>query len=103
MLLWCLTVWRLLQGLGRQAVGFRINLVCFYVIALPSAGLFGFLLHWGVEGLYCGLILGAASQAAAYSYYTSSVDWEEEAQNARCRVQAVAASAVPSTLLAPEP
>jgi len=84
-----------MQGLGRQAVGFRINLVSFYVVAIPSAYLFGFLLHWGVEGLYCGLILGASCQAAAYLYYTSSVDWEQEAQLALYRVQAVAASAEP--------
>jgi MATE family multidrug resistance protein len=84
-----------LQGLGRQAVGFRINLVSFYVVAIPSAYLLGFLLHWGVEGLYCGLILGATCQATAYFYYTSNVDWEQEAQIAVCRVQAVAASAAP--------
>ena len=88
-----------MQGLGRQSIGLRVNLVAFYVVAIPAAYLFGFVLHWGVEGLYCGLILGATVQAACFTVFVSRLDWREEAQKAVDRVKAVA-TAVP---LAAEP
>ena len=77
------------QGLGRQSIGLRVNLVAFYVVAIPAAYLFGFVLHWGVEGLYCGLILGASVQATCFTVFTSQLDWKEEAQKAVNRVKAV--------------
>ena len=67
--------------------------MAFYAVAIPSAGLFGFGLHWGVEGLYCGLILGATVQAIGYSMHLRTVNWRREAEIAALRVEEVAASA----------
>lgn len=78
-----------LQGLGRQAAGFKVNLVAFYVVAVPVACVCGFVLHWGVEGLYCGLILGASTQAIGFCLYLRKVDWVDEARKAVLRVEAV--------------
>lgn len=66
--------------------------MAFYVVAIPFAGAFGFLLHGGVEGLYCGLIMGATVQAIGYSLHLRKVDWEAEAEAAVARVQQVASA-----------
>ena len=81
-----------MQGLGRQLTGLKVNLVAFYVIAIPSAALFGFVFHWGVEGLYCGVILGATAQAIGYIHHLRKVDWDMEAERAAVRVQEVVQS-----------
>lgn len=76
-----------MQGLGRQAFGLRVNLVAFYIVAIPAAYCFAFPLGWSVEGLYCGLILGATVQAASYAVFTTRVDWENEASRAAERLK----------------
>ena len=76
-----------IQGLGRQKFGLLVNIVAFYVIAIPLACIFGFLLHLEVEGLYCGLLLGSTAQALAFMFFSSRVDWDQEAQTAAARVQ----------------
>lgn len=71
-----------------------MNLVAFYIVAIPSASFFGFVLHWGVEGFYSGLILGATVQAIGFSGYLRKVDWNVEAGNAVLRVHEVAIPSV---------
>ena len=67
--------------------------MAFYIVAIPAASLFAFVLHWGVEGLYAGLILGATVQAIGYSVHLRKVDWQAEATIAANRVEEVASSA----------
>ena len=74
-------------------MGLRVNVVAFYVVAIPAASFFGFILHWGVEGLYAGLILGATVQAIGYSVHLRKVDWQAEAAIAATRVEEVASGA----------
>ena len=67
--------------------------MAFYIVAIPTASFLGFVLHWGVEGLYCGLILGATVQAIGYTLHLRKVDWREEAKIAANRVEEVASVA----------
>lgn len=46
------TMLALAQGAGKQKYGAVINLVAFYVFAIPVALLLGFWGHLGVEGMY---------------------------------------------------
>ncbi len=57
------------------------------------ASFLGFVLQWGVEGLYCGLILGATVQAIGYSFHLRKVDWLAEAETAALRVEEVVSGA----------
>lgn len=51
-----------LQGAGKQRLGVLVNIVAFYVCAIPTALLLAFRLGWGVEGMYTGMLLGPAIQ-----------------------------------------
>ncbi|KAK9867837.1 hypothetical protein WJX84_001217 [Apatococcus fuscideae] len=46
------------QGAGRQSKGVLINFVAYYIAGLSSGLLLVCRLHWEVEGLVGGLILG---------------------------------------------
>ena len=76
-----------IQGLGRQTFGLLVNIVAFYLIAIPIACLFGFGFHFELIGLYTGLICGAAAQAVAFVIFSCRVDWEQEARTAQTRLQ----------------
>lgn len=47
----------LLRGLGQQEIGGYINLLCYYVIAMPISFGTGFGLHWELEGLWTGVAI----------------------------------------------
>lgn len=78
-----------IQGLGRQMLGLKFNIVAFYLIAIPTACLFGFALHLDVEGLYVGLIFGATTQCIFFISFTRKVNWMQEADDANSRVQSI--------------
>jgi multidrug resistance protein, MATE family len=44
----------ILRGLGRQDFGGYVNLISYYLIALPISFGTGFGLHWGIRGLWSG-------------------------------------------------
>ncbi|KAI9290538.1 MATE efflux family protein, partial [Neoconidiobolus thromboides FSU 785] len=45
----------ILRGQGRQKIGAVVNLVSWYIIAIPISSLLGFGLHFGVQGVWGGL------------------------------------------------
>ena len=57
-----------MQGSGRQQKGALINLVAFYVFAMPLALFLGFYLGWGVIGLFAGMGLGPVMQTLLYGW-----------------------------------
>lgn len=56
------------QGSGRQQKGAVINLVAFYVFAMPLALFLGFYAGWGVLGLFAGMGLGPIIQTLLYGW-----------------------------------
>ena len=56
------------QGSGRQQKGALINLVAFYVFAMPLALFLGFYLELGVIGLFAGMGLGPVMQTLLYGW-----------------------------------
>lgn len=44
----------ILRGLGRQDFGGYVNLIAYYLVALPISFGMGFGLHWGLRGLWSG-------------------------------------------------
>lgn len=72
-----------LRGQGRQAIGSRLNLLAYYLIALPLALFFAFTFNFGLFGLWAGLGVGIFVLAASEFYYVFSSDWDSILQNAR--------------------
>ncbi|MBC7301791.1 MAG: MATE family efflux transporter [Nocardia sp.] len=54
----------LLRGLKETSAGFRLSLVGYWGVGLPSALLFAFPLHLGAAGVWWGLTAGLATTAA---------------------------------------
>ena len=48
-----------LRGAGRQDLGAVLNLIVFWLVGLPIAGILGFSVHLGVVGLFLGLTAAA--------------------------------------------
>eukprot|EP00198_Chlamydomonas_reinhardtii_P007691 XP_001697028.1 predicted protein [Chlamydomonas reinhardtii] len=76
------------QGAGKQRLGVLVNIVAFYVCAIPTALLLAFRLGWGVEGMYTGMLLGPAIQAVSYVYIIARLDWTAEARAVAARAAA---------------
>ncbi|GFR43909.1 hypothetical protein Agub_g5043 [Astrephomene gubernaculifera] len=74
-----------IQGAGKQKLGVLVNVVAFYVAAIPAALVLAFVLGWGVEGMYGGMLLGPAIQAGAYAWIISRLDWRQEAGRVAAR------------------
>ncbi|KAG2498960.1 hypothetical protein HYH03_003149 [Edaphochlamys debaryana] len=94
-----------IQGAGKQKLGVLVNVVAFYVVAIPLALALAFPGGQGVEGMYMGMLTGPAIQAAAYCSIIMKLDWRAEARRARQRSAAWGARApgAASTGLAPAP
>ncbi|CAM8983321.1 unnamed protein product [Rhodiola kirilowii] len=75
-------------GCGWQAYVAYINLGCYYVVGLPLGCVLGWVLDWGIEGIWGGMIFGGtAVQTIVLAIITIRCDWEAEAQKADKRVQ----------------
>ncbi|XP_010540012.1 PREDICTED: protein DETOXIFICATION 16-like isoform X2 [Tarenaya hassleriana] len=74
------------RGCGWQKVGAFVNLGSYYLVGVPSALFFGFLLHFHGRGLWLGIICSLIVQVLGLSFITIRTDWDEEAKNAANRV-----------------
>lgn len=65
----------ILRGQGRQYIGGWINMVAYYVVALPLSVVAGFVWHWDLLGLWTGISLALLVVAAAESYVVLQTNW----------------------------
>lgn len=65
-----------LRGQGRQKIGGIINLVSYYLIALPAAFLFAFYFELELIGLWFGMIIALLFSSASQTYYVITSDWD---------------------------
>lgn len=65
----------ILRAQGRQALGSRLNLIAYYLVALPVALYLGFVCGLELEGLWIGLGLGVLCLAVSESSVVLSTDW----------------------------
>ncbi|KAF8034946.1 hypothetical protein BT93_C1081 [Corymbia citriodora subsp. variegata] len=74
-------------GSGWQAYVAYINLGCYYVVGLPLGLLMGWVFHFGVMGLWGGMVFGrTAIQTLILALITINCDWAKEAEKAKARV-----------------
>ncbi|XP_020112903.1 protein DETOXIFICATION 34-like [Ananas comosus] len=74
-------------GGGWQALVAYINLCCYYIFGLPLGFFLGFVLHWGLQGIWAGMLCGTALQTWILLYMIWKTDWEAEAAKASERLQ----------------
>ncbi|KAK7251702.1 hypothetical protein RIF29_35125 [Crotalaria pallida] len=74
------------RGCGLQKIGAYINLGSYYLVGVPSAILFGFVLHLGGKGLWLGIICAGSVQVLSLVIVIARINWEQEAKNATNRV-----------------
>lgn len=73
---------RCAQGSGKQQRGALVNLVAFYVFALPLSLALGFGARMGVVGLFLGMGAGPVVQSVLYAVVVGRMDWRSEAARA---------------------
>ncbi|WOG93590.1 hypothetical protein DCAR_0312876 [Daucus carota subsp. sativus] len=74
------------RGCGRQKIGAYINLGSYYIVGIPCAVLFAFVLHIGGKGLWVGIICGLILQGFFFFVLVARINWNEEAMKAKDRV-----------------
>lgn len=67
----------ILRGQGRQYIGSWVNLVAYYIIALPLSLFAAFVWHWELLGLWTGVSLALFLLAAAEIYIVLHTNWKE--------------------------
>lgn len=75
------------RGLGRQKIAAILNLVAYYLIALPLAYVLTFKLGWGLHGIWTGLTLALFIAGAGLIVFLMNVNWKTEVLRTLARVQ----------------
>ncbi|KAF8721673.1 hypothetical protein HU200_022845 [Digitaria exilis] len=67
-----------LRGCGEQKIGAFINLAAYYLVGIPVAVVFAFIIHLGGKGLWFGLLCGLAVQIFLLLSITLRIIWDKE-------------------------
>jgi len=70
----------ILRGCGRQSLGAWVNLLGYWLIALPSGAFFAFYLHLGVLGLWIGMFTGLLGIVAVFLITVKRMNWIKQAE-----------------------
>uniref|UniRef100_G3UD35 Multidrug and toxin extrusion protein n=1 Tax=Loxodonta africana TaxID=9785 RepID=G3UD35_LOXAF len=73
----------ILRGTGKQAFGAIVNLIMYYVIALPLGAVLTFVVRMRIMGLWLGMFACALLAAAAFVAYTAQINWKLAAEEAQ--------------------
>jgi MATE family multidrug resistance protein len=76
------------RGTGRQTFAAVVNLVCYFVIGLPSGLLFAFKFHMGVEGFWLALSLGYLCSVGVSLWKIWTTNWDAMVEEANERTVA---------------
>ncbi|ODV98239.1 hypothetical protein PACTADRAFT_725 [Pachysolen tannophilus NRRL Y-2460] len=71
-----------LRGQGRQQVGSTLNLIAYYIVAVPLALTLAFKFDWGIKGLWSGLGCGVLILALSETYFVVNSDWTKIVEEA---------------------
>ncbi|CAD6224594.1 unnamed protein product [Miscanthus lutarioriparius] len=74
-------------GSGWQALVAYVNIGSYYLIGVPFGFLLGWGLHYGVQGIWVGMIVGTMVQTLILAYTILRCDWNEEALKASTRMR----------------
>lgn len=71
-----------LAGLGKQALGAKVYLFSNWLVMLPLTLIFGFVLGWGVQGVWCACVVGPAVSTVGLGAVLLRLSFEELAVEA---------------------
>ncbi|CAN1183576.1 Protein DETOXIFICATION 33 [Linum perenne] len=74
-------------GAGWQHQVAWINIVCYYVFGLPIGAVLGYLAHFGVKGIWGGMLIGYLLQVLVLLLVIYRTNWQKEAMDAEERVR----------------
>jgi MATE family multidrug resistance protein len=78
-----------LRGLGQQKLLLLLNIIGFWLLAIPAGALLTFVADIGVYGLWWGMTIGINSSSlmglALLKFY---INWDKEAEDAKYRIAA---------------
>ncbi|XP_061343641.1 protein DETOXIFICATION 16-like [Gastrolobium bilobum] len=75
------------RGCGWQKLGAFVNLGSYYLVGVPLAVVFAFVLHMDGRGLFLGILLALTVQVVCFLVVTLRTNWEKEAKKAAIRVR----------------
>lgn len=67
----------ILRGQGKQALASALNLIFYYVFAIPLSFVLAFGYNWGLKGLWVGLVLGLSCVAILQFYFVVTTKWRK--------------------------
>ncbi|KAD5802768.1 hypothetical protein E3N88_14128 [Mikania micrantha] len=73
-------------GAGMQSIVAVINLVCYYLIGVPTGALLGYMTNLQVKGIWIGMIGGIVVESLAIMYLTWRTDWDDQVKKSRERL-----------------
>lgn len=79
-------------GSGWQAFVAYVNIGSYYLIGVPVGILLGWMFHFGVLGIWAGMIGGTAVQTLILCWVTIRCDWDNEALKASTRMDKLEAA-----------
>ncbi|GKV15339.1 hypothetical protein SLEP1_g26137 [Rubroshorea leprosula] len=74
-------------GSGWQGLVASVNLATYYVVGLPIACVLGFKTSLGVEGIWCGMVIGVLLQTVTLVILTARTNWNTEVEKAAERLK----------------
>jgi MATE family multidrug resistance protein len=92
------TVGGVMRGLGRQRLVLYLNILAFWILAIPIGSLLTFVGNAGVAGLWWGYVVGIyAASCIGILVLRFRISWEEEAKNATKRLSTMSSMPLDST------
>jgi len=76
----------IMRGLGRQSLVLKMNIVGFWIFAIPIGSVLTFVADMGVFGIWWGFVTGIYLATAIGVYIIFRINWRGEALNATIRV-----------------
>ncbi|KAK2638412.1 hypothetical protein Ddye_026207 [Dipteronia dyeriana] len=73
-------------GAGFQSVVAYVNLGCYYLIGIPTGIVLGYVVGFGIKGLWVGMLGGIAMQTIVLSYIVWRTDWDDQVNKASQRL-----------------
>eukprot|EP00579_Thalassiosira_antarctica_P027090 CAMPEP_0202002586 /NCGR_PEP_ID=MMETSP0905-20130828/8379_1 /ASSEMBLY_ACC=CAM_ASM_000554 /TAXON_ID=420261 /ORGANISM="Thalassiosira antarctica, Strain CCMP982" /LENGTH=521 /DNA_ID=CAMNT_0048559519 /DNA_START=49 /DNA_END=1611 /DNA_ORIENTATION=+ len=83
------TIGGVFRGLGRQKLVLWLNILGFWLLALPIGAILTFAVGLGVFGLWWGMVIGIYMSAMTFIWYLRRVDWQKEAMETLRRLSTI--------------
>ena len=78
----------ILRGQGQQHIGGILNIIGYYVVAIPLGLILCFKLDWGLAGLWTGMCVAVYGIGLGQLYYVMRADWERLVEEVQLRLLA---------------